>query len=75
MLIYYLILSEGIAHDDEIQGCARLLVFGHISHVIGVFVTDETRITRARVKEHQARETERTSWRRKNDESDLPPAV
>ena len=75
MLIYYLILSERMPHDDEIQGYARLLVFGHISHVVGVFVADETKIARARVKQHQARETERTSWRRKNDESDLPPAV
>ena len=73
MLIYYLILSEGMPHDDEIQGYVRLLVFGHVQHV----VADEPKITRDRVNIHrQARETERTiSLGRKNDESDLPPAV
>jgi len=33
-----LIFPEWIAHDDEIEGCVRLLVFGHGHHLDEVFV-------------------------------------
>jgi len=70
-----LIFPGAIPHDDEITRCARLLTFGHVSHVVEVYSADEPKIAQARVNKHQERENERASWRRKNDESDLPPAV